>query len=261
MPSIVRDAAVTDVSDINAVHAALDVASQLEHVQQMHTPASTVPAAAVDPHHDRLVVDRGRQLAVAPVAAVEPAGSAVVWRAPPPLPHPQQGKLQPSTPITPSPKQRARGFFSRLLTHLDPLRLHAVSGALYLVLSTGSVLHILSHTLVYRVNPNPLHDLLIPALFVASLVMNCTGFLMAVKHRRGESMATHSCTLTRLGQPGLPAEFWVFQPECTQIELTHLQEKLMCPMTSMPACTCEGVLQRVFYASALVSFGGHLFMW
>lgn len=185
MPSIVRDAAVTNVSGINAVHATLDVGGQLVHEQQMRTPASTVSAAAVDadaqPAQSRTVmVDSSWPLAVAAatagaaVDAVEP-----IQRVPPP---PQQ-----STSTAPPLKKRAESFFSRLLTHLDPLRLHAGSGALYLVLSTGAVLHVLGHTLMHGVLPHPLHDLLIPALFVVSLVMNCSGFQLAFRHRRGES--------------------------------------------------------------------------
>ena len=141
--NIMRDAAMTNVSGINAVHASLDVGGQLVHEQQMRTPASTVSAADVDvdaqPAQSHVVmVDSSWPLAVAAatagaaVDAVEP-----VQRVPPP---PQQ-----STSTAPPLKKRAKSFFSRLLTHLDPLRLHAGSGALYLVLSTGAALHVLSH--------------------------------------------------------------------------------------------------------------------
>lgn len=148
-----------DAGATSAEHAAMEVQhAQLQHQPLVHTPASAAaPAAAA---------------VAAPVT--QPVGSRAT--------------------SSHSKAKRVGGFFSRLLTHLDPLRLHAISGALYLVFSTIAVLHILGHTLLYGVNPNPLHDMLIPALFFTSLVMNCTGFQMAVKHCRGEHLPAHSLT-------------------------------------------------------------------
>lgn len=151
---------------------------------EVHVAVDSAPDAGATPQlghlmHTAVAVARAP---VAPAASTTsiPAGWPV-----PSVPVPSPAAVEKTLPRG-VPKSRGRGFFSRLLTHLDPLRLHAVSGALHLVLSTGAVIHILGHTLVFGVNPYPLHDLIIPTLFATSLVMNCTGVQMAVTHRRGE---------------------------------------------------------------------------
>lgn len=149
---------------------------------EVHVAVDSAPDAGATPQLGHLM--HTVAVARAPVAPAAPTTSIPAGWPVPSVPSP--AAVEKTLPRG-VPKSRGRGFFSRLLTHLDPLRLHAVSGALHLVLSTGAVIHILGHTLVFGVNPHPLHDLIIPALFATSLVMNCTGVQMAVTHRRGES--------------------------------------------------------------------------
>ena len=46
---------------------------------------------------------------------------------------------------------------------------------------------------MHGVIPHPLHDLLIPALFVVILIMNCSGFQPAFRHCRGEYTHELAC--------------------------------------------------------------------